>query len=213
MWNIVKQTLLTPQPNQLTAFRMLLAPFLAVVMIFQAVYLSLILFIIASLTDWWDGYLARKSNTITATGKFLDPLADKLVVSTAFGILAYLDGIHVWMFIAIVGRDILITSLRSYAVLTRKPFETSNFAKWKTASQMVAIYLLLLLIIAQQDLPIVVNYLGAGAENLKDWPIVYNLMFVITGYTIATGVSYMLENRHLLKDLAVACYRAFVPIR
>ena len=196
-------------PNQLTVLRMALTPVFAVVLTVQEsnwTYVAFGLFVLASLTDWYDGHVARKYGTVTETGKYLDPLADKLLVSTAFGIFAFsLEIMPIWMFFIIVGRDLLITAFRAYAISTSKRFETSNFAKWKTAAQMACIYVLLLLIIAQRGFESII------LQKIEAWDVVWNMMFVVTMYTLATGVIYLYENRALLKDLAVACYRVFVP--
>ncbi len=196
-------------PNQLTVLRMALTPLFAVALSFQDsdwTYAALGIFLLASFTDWYDGYVARKYGIVTETGKYLDPLADKLLVSTAFGIFTFaLDIMPVWMFLIIVGRDVLITALRAYAISGDKPFETSSFAKWKTACQMACIYVLLFLLIAQRGFDSII------LQTIEAWDVIWIMMFVVTMYTLATGAIYLWENRSLLKDLAVAFYRAFVP--
>ncbi len=198
-------------PNQLTVLRMILTPVFAVVLTYNGLhfkYVAFGIFLIASLTDWYDGYAARKLGKTTETGKYLDPLADKLLVSTAFGIFAYLQVIPVWMFFVIAFRDIVITALRAYAISTNKEFETSSLAKWKTASQMTAIYFLLIWIIAREQV-------GAGSSAflnfVEELNLVWGVMLFVTLYTLATGVLYAIENRSHLKSLAIACYRVFVP--
>lgn len=198
-------------PNQLTVLRIVLTPLFAVFLTFQAItfkYVAFFIFFLASLTDWYDGYLARKSDKITSTGKYLDPLADKLLVSTAFGVFYYLGYVEFWMFVAIALRDIIITALRSYAISKGHPIETSNFAKWKTASQMVAIYLLFIWMIAKAlyvDKPTVV------ITFVEQYSLIYNIMLFVTLYTVTSGVSYLVDNRGHLKSLAIAFYRVFVP--
>jgi CDP-diacylglycerol--glycerol-3-phosphate 3-phosphatidyltransferase len=169
-------------------------------------YIAFSLFVLASLTDWYDGYIARKYGNITSTGKYLDPLADKLLISTTFGVFVYLGHVEFWMFLVIALRDILITALRSYAISTNKPFATSSLAKWKTAFQMFAIYLILIWIIAesQSQQPVALAFIA-------EWKLRESLMWLVTFFTIATGVSYMYVNRSHLKSLAIACYRVFVP--
>lgn len=206
------ESLVMSFPNQLTVLRMFLTPLFAIVLTFDSLackYISLSIFILASLTDWYDGYAARKLGKITSTGKYLDPLADKLLVSTAFGVFAYLGYIKVWMFVVIASRDLLITGLRSYALYQGKPIETSNFAKWKTACQMFAIYLLFIWLIARTHHP--EDPAPTIFQKIEDWQLIYNLMFFVTFYTLATGVSYLVVNRRHLKNLAIAFYRVFVP--
>ena len=139
----IRESLLTSYPNQLTVFRIFLTPLFAFVLTRDEIYykyISLCIFVLASLTDWYDGYIARKSNCVTALGKYLDPLADKLLISTAFGELAYLEYVRIWMFVVIALRDVIITAIRSYATSTNKSFTTSIVANWKTAVQMATIY-------------------------------------------------------------------------
>ncbi len=192
---------------------MVLTPVLALVLTINDLrfrYLALFIFIIACFTDWYDGYAARKLKKITETGKYLDPLADKLLVSTMFGIFAYLEFIPVWMFFAIILRDVLITSLRAYAISTRKPFETSGLAKWKTASQMTAIFFLLVWLILQHPAP-GGETMSVAARFILEWNLVWSTMLFVTVYTLMTGVIYLFENRRHLKSIAIAFYRVFVP--
>lgn len=197
-------------PNKLTVLRIILTPVFAVSFAVKFYYLSLLVFFIASLTDWYDGHLARKFGKVTPVGKYLDPLADKLLVSTAFALFLYLGYMKMWMFTLIVSRDFLITGLRSYALYIGKPFQTTLFAKWKTAVQMAAIYLVFFWVIAKHQ------YVGeesppALLDNVERWNLVYNLMFFVTVYTVVSGMTYLYENRGRLKDIAIAFYRVFVP--
>ena len=198
-------------PNQLTVFRMILTPVFAVVLTYEGLlfkYVALGIFVVASFTDWYDGYAARKWSKTTETGKYLDPLADKLLVSTAFGMFAYLEVVPVWMFLVIALRDIMITALRAYAISTHKKFETSSLAKWKTAAQMAAIYFLLFWTISQEQIG---DTSSSFLHFVGEWNIVWGVMLFITLYTLATGILYLIENRSHLKGLAIACYRVFVP--
>ncbi len=205
-----KENLIMSLPNQLTVFRIVLTPFFAVLLIAKLYYWTLLLFLIATLTDWYDGYAARKMGKITPFGKYLDPLADKLLISTAFGTLAYLGYLPFWMFLVIALRDILITALRSYAVSTEQPFETVGFAKWKTGCQMIAIYLILFWIIANEKFAE-----SSTTQTFIDWDekfgLLSNLMLFVTIYTLASGLFYLVENRSLLKRMAIAFYRVFMP--
>ncbi|MFQ5824095.1 MAG: CDP-diacylglycerol--glycerol-3-phosphate 3-phosphatidyltransferase [bacterium] len=200
-------------PNQLTVLRMILTPLFAVALIFEHLffkYLSLIIFVLASLTDWYDGYFARKHGSVTRAGKYLDPLADKLLISTAFGIFTFLGYVQLWMFMVIALRDILITGLRSYAISRGKLFATSIWAKWKTATQMFAIYCIFIWMIVESSYS---QEIAAPVflTKIKDWDLLGKLMVIVTIYTVTTGVSYLYENRQHLKSLAVAFYRVFVP--
>lgn len=200
-------------PNQLTVLRMILTPLFALVLFFESLYfkyISFFIFVLASLTDWYDGYFARKFGYVTKTGKYLDPLADKLLISTAFGVFTFHGYIQLWMFVVITTRDILITGLRSYAISKGKPFTTSIWAKWKTAIQMFAIYIIFIWMIAISSVPKekATSTILARIDSLD---LIDKLMFIVTVFTVTTGVNYLYENRRHLKSLAIACYRVFVP--
>jgi CDP-diacylglycerol--glycerol-3-phosphate 3-phosphatidyltransferase len=200
-------------PNQLTVLRIVLTPLFAVALLFDSVYFKYIaffIFFLATLTDWYDGYVARKYGSITSTGKYLDPLADKLLVTTAFGMFTYLGYMHLWMFMVIALRDVIITGLRAYALSKGKLFETSNFAKWKTACQMAAIYVLFIYMIIKETAAVRPEEPVLLAEIEKS-NLIWSLMLFVTLYTLATGFSYLFDNRHHLKSLAIAFYRTIVP--
>ncbi len=138
-------------PNLLTVFRILLVPFF-IYYLFQESQsyriLAFAIFLVASITDLIDGYLARKWNQETEFGKFLDPLADKVLVIGAFITFILLnEQVEIWMVFLIVLRDMLITSLRYIGIRTGKPIQTTKIAKLKTAFQMGAIVVLLTLFI------------------------------------------------------------------
>jgi len=200
-------------PNQLTVLRMALTPVFALTLMQNELhfkYSALIIFIVAALTDWYDGYVARKHNSMSRAGKYLDPLADKILVSTAFLIFALLDYMPFWMFWIIFLRDLVITLFRWYAVSTGRKFETSNYAKWKTASQMFAIYFLLIWIILEKQYITGFND-PAILRLVIEWDLIWTITFLVTIYTLLTGIIYLFENRQHLKSLAIACYRVFVP--
>ena len=205
-----KENLIMSLPNQLTVFRIVLTPFFAVLLIAKLYYLSLILFVIATLTDWYDGYAARKMGKITPFGKYLDPLADKLLISTAFGALTYMGIVPFWMFLVIALRDVLITALRSYATSTEQPFETVGFAKWKTGCQMAAIYLILFWIIANEKFT-ESSTTQAVIKLDEKFGLVNNFMLFVTIYTLASGLFYLVENRSVFKRMVIAFYRVFMP--
>ncbi|MFQ5636979.1 MAG: CDP-diacylglycerol--glycerol-3-phosphate 3-phosphatidyltransferase [bacterium] len=201
------------KPNQLTVVRIVLTPFFAACLPFDSIfykYLALFIFILASFTDWLDGYLARKSGDITDTGMYLDPLADKFLTITAFGMFSFLGFVPFWMFIAIALRGILVTGLRSYALSKNKPIVTSKKAKWKTASQMAAIYLLFVWMIMKVTYQDVVP-LPWLIEKVEEWDLVHFMMLFVTVFTVYTGVIYFYENRNHLKNILIAFYRVFIP--
>src|SRR5699024_6378740 len=146
-------------PNKITISRILLIPIFIIVLTIPFAWgewymneeaypithlIAAIIFIIASATDWLDGYYARKYNLITNMGKFLDPLADKLLVSAAFILLVELDLVAAWIVILIVSREFAVTGLRLVAAGEGIVLAASSMGKLKTASQLSAIALLLL---------------------------------------------------------------------
>ena len=132
--------------NQITIARVLLIPLFALAFYLpghQGHLLSAALFALASVTDWLDGYLARKRDEVTAFGRFLDPVADKLLVATALVLLAA-DGRSPPLLAAIIiGREIVISALREWLAQADTVMHVSLLGKWKTAVQMAAIISLL----------------------------------------------------------------------
>ena len=133
-------------PNKLTVARMILVPFLVLFMLTgwggeANKYISLAIFVVASVTDWFDGKLARKYNLVTNFGKFMDPLADKLLVCSAMICFIELDKLPAW--IVIIGREFIISGFRLIAAENGVVIAANYWGKFKTASQMVMIILLL----------------------------------------------------------------------
>ena len=194
-------------PNQLTVLRIFLSPvFVFLLLSGGAVHThyATVVFIIASITDWYDGYIARKYGYETRWGQFLDPLADKILTSSAFVAFVLLHQMPLWMVAVIIGRDVIITALRSVADLFGRPMRTSYIAKWKTTCQLVLIIMILLYINIEQF----------GILNSIVVPIssfLYFASFFVTFFTALTGILYLLENRQVIKYIAWRFYRAFVP--
>ena len=107
-------------------------------------YISLVIFAGASITDWFDGYLARKNNLITNFGKFMDPLADKLLVCSALICMVELDRLAAWIVIIIIGREFIISGFRLIAAESGVVIAANYWGKFKTVSQMFMIILLIL---------------------------------------------------------------------
>ena len=190
-------------PNQLTILRIILTPIFLYLFLSKdplLIQISLGVFFIAALTDWYDGWLARKFNYITDWGKFWDPLADKILTSTAFLGFVFVGLLELWMVVLIIFRDLIVTLLRIYAESRGYNFVTSYYAKWKTVFQMVFLYYLLLLYGGLNTIEIY-----TGNENLfnqlSNKDLIYLIMFVITLITVHSGVTYLLKNKHLIKRL------------
>ena len=141
-------------PNSLTLVRMFLVPLLVVVLLTEfegrrifgvpKEVIGAAIFAVASLTDWLDGFLARRRRQVTWIGQMMDPLADKLLTSAAFISLVQLDAAPAWMVALIIGREIAVTGLRSLAHTKGVTIPASPLGKIKMASQVTAILLLIL---------------------------------------------------------------------
>ena len=136
-------------PNKLTVARMIMVPFLVVFLLTgwggeANRYISLILFVAASITDWFDGYLARKNHLVTNFGKFMDPLADKLLVCSAMICMIELGRLPAWFVIIIIGREFIISGFRLIAAENGIVIVANYWGKFKTVSQMIMIILLIL---------------------------------------------------------------------
>ena len=217
-------------PNTLTLLRIAIAPVLVYFIlekdpIFQ--YIALFLFLLASLTDFVDGYYARKYNQKTDFGAFLDPLADKaLVFGALITFLSLTEQIQIWMVLCIVGRDMLITALRYLAIRKGTTLKTSIFGKFKTAFQMISVIVVMLsIVMISYKERATINFVyvdskefyGFGSmmvafNNFKLFlndpyhDIFYNLasfvpyfvMFITTWLTIISGLRYIYTNYKLL---------------
>ncbi len=189
--------------NRLSLFRMLLSPvffFFFVSEHWLYNQLSLAVFLIAAVTDWYDGEIARRSGTVTTIGKFLDPLADKFLTSAAFIAFAYLDYVPWWMVGVIVVRDLLITVLRSVAQSRGMQIATSKAAQTKTFIQMAVLYYLLLVIVGG-DVGWVRAMAGDVFAALLHPTVIYALMLAVTLITLYTGVQYLVDNRRFVAQL------------
>ncbi|MFA5832865.1 MAG: CDP-diacylglycerol--glycerol-3-phosphate 3-phosphatidyltransferase [Bacteroidota bacterium] len=190
-------------PNQLTLLRILMTPvFLYYLFSENPVdkQIALGIFIIAAITDWYDGYVARRWGFITRWGKFLDPLADKILTSAAFISFIYIGYAEAWMVWIIVFRDFLMTFLRAYAEFKQKPINTSGFAKTKTFFQLIVIYLFLVDYIVRTS-----DYLnqqfGWFFDIVASPLIMFLLMGLTTFLTALTGIMYLTSNKQIIIEL------------
>ena len=190
-------------PNQLTILRIILSPLFLYFFLSEEVWmkhLSVVIYIIAALSDWYDGWLARKFNYITSWGKFWDPLADKILTSFAFIAFAFVDLIPLWMVLIIVGRDLLVTLLRVYADSKNFMFSTSYYAKWKTMLQMVFLYYLLILHVAKSTPEVFHKYKNL-ISLLLDENLIYGVALVVTLITLHSGYLYLRRNWSIIKRM------------
>ncbi len=186
-------------PNQLTILRIILTPVFIILFLKEAPLEQLsasIIFTIAALTDWYDGWYARKFGVITRLGQFMDPLADKVLVSSALLVFAALGYVFSWMVWIIIIRDAFITATRIFALKVGKPIITHVLAKWKTAAQMITIFLILIFI----------NWYNYASGNPETYTARYFdpigiAMLTVTLLTTLSGGIYLLENRGLLLNI------------
>jgi CDP-diacylglycerol--glycerol-3-phosphate 3-phosphatidyltransferase len=190
-------------PNKLTLARIVLSPvFMALILIddTRAKLASLVVFVIAALTDLGDGYFARRRGLATGFGKFMDPLADKILTSTALISFVALGYVRGWMVTVIIGREFFITGFRSLAAYRGMIIVPTLGAKFKTLLQMVTICIILLFVYLKATLP----PLGYHWEFLDsetttkvfDWLMGANVVV-----TAVTGVDYLVRNFALLKNV------------
>jgi CDP-diacylglycerol--glycerol-3-phosphate 3-phosphatidyltransferase len=190
-------------PNKLTLSRIVLAPIFLALLVVDDVRtraLALITFVIAALTDLYDGWLARRTGVVTGFGKFMDPLADKILTSSAFVAFVALDYAQVWMVLPIVVRELFITGLRAVAAYRGIMIRPSFLAKVKTFLQMVAI----VLILGYVNLQTFAGPLGWEWAWLSS-PLVPRLfdylLFVTMVITVYTGLDYLWRSGSLWKGL------------
>jgi len=188
-------------PNILTFFRILITPLFIFFLFedFEGAHIwALFVFIIASVTDAYDGYYARKNDMVTDTGRFLDPLADKILVSSAFISFSIMGLIDFWMVGLILFRDLFVTSLRIIMAKNGFTMITSTIAKSKTGVQL-GIITFTLIFLSLKNLGTVLSY--EIHTFINDNQLVYNLTFVAVLFTLYTGFSYIKDNQKALKEI------------
>ena len=175
-------------PNKLTLFRVILIPFFVFFLLapyFEGYgnYVAVVIFIIASITDFLDGKIARKYNLVTNFGKFMDPLADKLLVSSALISLIALNKIPAWIVIVIIAREFIISGFRLVAADNGVVIAASYWGKFKTAFQMVTVIVLIL------NIPVkVFDVIGTV------------LIYISLALTVISLIDYLAKNKDVLKE-------------
>jgi CDP-diacylglycerol--glycerol-3-phosphate 3-phosphatidyltransferase len=190
-------------PNQLTLLRILLTPvFVAFLFSTDPTLrsLSIPVFVLAILTDWYDGWVARRWGYVTRWGTFLDPLADKVVTSAALVSFIYLDLAPAWAVWAIVVRDFAITLLRSYSEFKGKPIETMKLAKTKTFLQFVLIGYVLVVFVASTNEALMAQH-APLVDSLLNETIIYASVVVVAAITVWSGVLYVIGNWKTIREL------------
>lgn len=187
-------------PNKITVSRILLIPIFVIVMMFDFgwgnmtlfgaemqvnYFVGALIFIIASATDWVDGYYARKYNLVTNLGKFLDPLADKLLVSAAFILLVEIDLAPAWIVIVIISREFAVTGLRLILAGQGEVVAANQLGKIKTWAQIVAISALILH-------NTIFTLIGIPFDDI--------MLYIALFFTLWSGWDYFYLNRRVLLE-------------
>lgn len=174
-------------PNKLTVLRVIMIPFFVVFMLTDlggkyGNYIALAIFAVASLTDLLDGKIARKRGLVTNFGKFMDPLADKLLVCSALICLVEMDRLAAWMVIVIIAREFIISGFRLIASDNGVVIAASYWGKFKTTFQMVMIILLIL-------------DLGEGFQVLET-----AVIWIALVLTVVSLIDYLVKNKGILLE-------------
>ena len=173
-------------PNKLTIARMILVPFFVLFILTgwggdANRYICLAIFVVASITDWFDGHLARKNNLVTNFGKFMDPLADKLFVCSAMICLVEMGRIPAWIVIVIISREFIISGFRLIASDNGRVIAASYWGKFKTTFQMVMICLMI--------------------ANFPQLQILTDIiMWIALILTVVSLIDYLVKNKDVMKD-------------
>ncbi len=168
-------------------FRIIAVPIIVILMLFpnrMCTWVAAILFSAAAITDYLDGYLARRMGLVSTMGKVMDPVADKLLVSSAFIMLTSLGWVPAWIVCIIVGREIAVTGLRNIIAERGEDLSASNLGKYKTGFQIAA------------AIPLLIHYPFWG---LKPHPVGLFFLWGALAFTLWSGADYFFKFRKYLK--------------
>ncbi|OGW53707.1 MAG: CDP-diacylglycerol--glycerol-3-phosphate 3-phosphatidyltransferase [Nitrospirae bacterium RBG_13_43_8] len=183
--------------NKITISRIFLAfgfMYLLFLKGFMPKVFSLVVFIIASWTDFLDGFLAKKRNEVSDFGKLMDPIADKILVIAAFLAFVEMKLVPAWIVVIIVFREFMITGLRLIALTRGEIIEAEMAGKHKTVSQMISIYVILLFIICKESGRNVFGFWNQEFESLLK-EIIFYMMVITALLTLISGISYLAKNK------------------
>jgi CDP-diacylglycerol--glycerol-3-phosphate 3-phosphatidyltransferase len=174
-------------PNTLTLFRIATIPVIVILMLYPnrlSCFVAAILFSAAAITDYFDGYIARRFGLVSNLGKVMDPVADKLLVSSAFIMLTAQGWVPAWMVCIIIGREIAVTGLRNIIAEKGEDVSASNLGKYKTGFQIAA------------AIPLLIHYplFGLDANAIGEL-----FMWGALIFTVWSGADYFIKFRKLLK--------------
>ena len=186
-------------PNKLTISRIILT-FVFMFFLFSRViyakFIALFIFIIASLTDYYDGRIARKTGQITNFGKLMDPIADKVLTLAAFLAFVELDLIPAWMVVVIIMRELFITGVRLVAVGRGLVLAAETAGKHKTTSQVIVIFLMLIFLIAKETTSSIWNV------TFELWfkRVIFYVMLIAVVLSLTSAISFLKRNEKFLSD-------------
>jgi len=188
--------------NKLTLLRIVLT-FVFMFFLFGhslwAKVVAFLIFIFAALSDFFDGRLAHRRNMVTDFGKLMDPIADKILVLAAFAAFVQMQLIDAWVFVIIISREILITSLRLFALNKGKVLSATRFGKHKTLSQMIVIFAILGFIVSKEVMLAFFTWNPAWENFFRQ--AIFIVMLLTVGLTLYSGLAYLWENRKIIAKL------------
>jgi CDP-diacylglycerol--glycerol-3-phosphate 3-phosphatidyltransferase len=188
--------------NRITMFR-ILATFVFMFFLFYqglwAKVASLLVFCLAALSDFYDGRIAHRRNLVSDFGKLMDPIADKILVLAAFAAFVQMQLIEAWMFVIIISREILITSLRLFALNKGKVLAATKTGKHKTLSQMIVIFAILGFIILKEVMLEFFTWNPSWEKMFRTG--IYLLMLLTVVITLYSGISYLWTNRKVITKI------------
>jgi len=178
---------LTSGPNKLTLFRIAVVPIIIILLLFPTrfcTFIAALLFSAAAITDYLDGFYARKRNLVSTLGKVMDPVADKLLVSSAFIMLTSLGWVPAWIACIIIGRELAVTGLRNIIAQKGEDISASNLGKYKTGFQIAAI------------IPLMIHF-PFFSLNVQVIGVLF--LWGALVFTIWSGADYFIRSRRLLQ--------------
>ncbi len=198
-------------PNRLSILRILLSPLFMVLLIDnrqESRIAALAVFFLASMTDLYDGYLARRYGWVTNLGKFLDPLADKLLIALALIGLNQIDLVPGWALYLIIGRELLVTGLRSIAAYAGVLIMPSRMGKYKTSTQMISMCLYLLFSVIYCDTngrSAFLSFSAVSQGGLRGILLFSAdaMLLIAVFLAVLSGIDYFWRNRSILKRLVL----------
>ncbi len=179
-------------PNKLTILRIILVFVFMYLLFIEGVIFKVaafLVFLIAAITDYYDGKIAREKNLVTNLGKILDPIADKLLTMSAFLAFVQMNIIPAWMVIIIIARELVITSLRLLAATFHIIIPAAKSGKHKTVSQMVSILIILIILIVK-DFGLMNGFWSARVDTLVGY-FIYIIMLITVFLTALSGISFL----------------------